>query len=103
MGTRYCGVGSCWVRLRPGVQSDNSSIQGVGSIYETASLYPHPHADVYVSYIQMSGMIMGGMIEADHRLRQYEEQIKLQQKMMRQREKWQRYGEEFASHPKEGS
>ncbi|KAG5999194.1 hypothetical protein E4U43_002224 [Claviceps pusilla] len=46
-------------------------------------------------YLQMSGMVLGGMIEADWRLRQYEYQMRMQRRWMRERAKWQRYEEEF--------
>lgn len=47
------------------------------------------------SYLQMSGMVLGGMIEADWRLRQYENQMRMQRRWMREKAKWQRYEEEF--------
>ncbi|KAG6039330.1 hypothetical protein E4U41_002904 [Claviceps citrina] len=46
-------------------------------------------------YVQMSGMVLGGMIEADWRLRQYEYQMRMQRRWMREKAKWQRYEEEF--------
>ncbi|GAB0136595.1 O-acetylhomoserine sulfhydrylase [Epichloe bromicola] len=46
-------------------------------------------------YLQMSGMVLGGMIEADWRLRQYESQMRMQRRWMREKAKWQRYEEEF--------
>jgi len=42
-------------------------------------------------FIQMSGMVFGGMIEADSRLRQYEASKRLQRKMMIDRAAWDRY------------
>ncbi|QUC19478.1 uncharacterized protein UV8b_03719 [Ustilaginoidea virens] len=46
-------------------------------------------------YLQMSGMVLGGMIEADWRLRQYECQMRMQRRWMRERAKWERFEEEF--------
>ena len=48
------------------------------------------------SYLQMCGMVFGSMIEADHRLRQYEAQVRLQRRIARDRAKWQQYEEEFS-------
>ncbi len=41
-------------------------------------------------------MIMGGWIEADHRMRMYEDRVRLQRRMMQNRAKWERYEQEFA-------
>ncbi|KAF4974298.1 hypothetical protein FZEAL_8780 [Fusarium zealandicum] len=46
-------------------------------------------------YLQMCGMVMGSMIEADGRLRQYENQVRMQRKLIRDKAKWERYEEEF--------
>ncbi|MCJ1476841.1 hypothetical protein MMC13_005510 [Lambiella insularis] len=42
-------------------------------------------------FIQMSGMTLGGMIEADHRLREYEALVRVQKKRERDEAVWQRY------------
>lgn len=47
-------------------------------------------------YIQSAAMIMGGWIEADHRMRMYEDRVRLQRRMMQNRAKWERYEHEFA-------
>ncbi|PHH80352.1 hypothetical protein CDD83_3767 [Cordyceps sp. RAO-2017] len=47
-------------------------------------------------YIQMSGMLLGGMIEADRSLRQYEYQMKMQRRWHQEKAKWERYEEEFS-------
>ncbi|KAI1305610.1 hypothetical protein F5Y03DRAFT_146463 [Xylaria venustula] len=39
-------------------------------------------------YIQMSGMILGGMIEADSRMRRYEQQQRVQRMIARDRAMW---------------
>lgn len=46
-------------------------------------------------YLQMCGMVVGGMIEADWRLRQYEQRVRMQRRIMRDKAKWERYEEEF--------
>lgn len=44
----------------------------------------------------MSGMVFGGMIDADRRLREYEQKMRIQRRLMRERAKWQRYEEEIS-------
>ncbi|KAI0150159.1 hypothetical protein GGR57DRAFT_199106 [Xylariaceae sp. FL1272] len=39
-------------------------------------------------YLQMSGMILGGMIEADSRMRQYEQFIRTQRRLAQNRAMW---------------
>ncbi|KAF4985781.1 hypothetical protein FDECE_16316 [Fusarium decemcellulare] len=46
-------------------------------------------------YLQMCGMVVGSMIEADGRLRAYEHQVRMQRRVMREKAKWERYEEEF--------
>jgi hypothetical protein len=43
----------------------------------------------------MSGMILGGMIEADHRLRDYEAQMRVRRRYMRDQAVWQRFEQEY--------
>lgn len=43
----------------------------------------------------MSAMVLGGMIEADHRLRLYEYQMRMQRRVQREQAKWERYQDEF--------
>ncbi len=45
----------------------------------------------------MSGMILGGMIEADHRLRLYEYQMKMQRRVQREQARWERYEAELGA------
>jgi hypothetical protein len=47
------------------------------------------------SYIQMSGMILGSMIEADKRMVAYEHHVRHQRRVRRDMEVWRRYEEEF--------
>ncbi|KAI0023527.1 hypothetical protein F4780DRAFT_776557 [Xylariomycetidae sp. FL0641] len=46
-------------------------------------------------YIQMSGMVFGGMLEADFRVRQYENYIRFQRRLARDRAMWESYEKEF--------
>lgn len=43
----------------------------------------------------MSGMVMGGMLEADKRLREYEAKIRIQRKMAIDRAAWERYEKQY--------
>ncbi|CAI0646551.1 hypothetical protein CGCF415_v000343 [Colletotrichum fructicola] len=52
-------------------------------------------------YIQMSAMVLGSMLEADHRLREYEARIRMQRRLMRDRAKWERFEQEFLENPEE--
>ncbi|KAI5865660.1 hypothetical protein GGS23DRAFT_437207 [Durotheca rogersii] len=54
-------------------------------------------------YIQMSGMILGGMIEADYRMRQYENRVRVQRRLARDRALWADYEKELAEIEKESS
>ncbi|KAK7912039.1 hypothetical protein PG985_014520 [Apiospora marii] len=47
-------------------------------------------------YIQMSGMILGSMIEADSHMRQYEYRLRMQRQIARDRAKWEALEREFA-------
>lgn len=44
----------------------------------------------------MSGMVLGGMIDADSRLRQYEQRMRMQRRWMREKAKWEQYEEEIS-------
>ncbi|KAI8633260.1 hypothetical protein F5Y19DRAFT_471529 [Xylariaceae sp. FL1651] len=46
-------------------------------------------------YLQMSGMILGGMIEADSRMRRYEQHIRMQRRIARDRAMWDSYEKEL--------
>ncbi|KAG8351454.1 hypothetical protein FVEN_g10429 [Fusarium venenatum] len=46
-------------------------------------------------YLQMCGMVPGAMIEADSRLRAYEQRVRMQRRLMGDRAKWQQYEEEY--------
>lgn len=40
-------------------------------------------------------MVFGGMIEADHRLREYEARVRMQKRIQRDRAMWQRFEEQY--------
>ncbi|KAF2750252.1 hypothetical protein M011DRAFT_465031 [Sporormia fimetaria CBS 119925] len=46
-------------------------------------------------YIQMSGMILGSMIEADKRMIAYEHRMRVHKRMARDAAMWRRYEEEY--------
>ncbi|KAL3427018.1 imidazoleglycerol-phosphate dehydratase [Phlyctema vagabunda] len=51
-------------------------------------------------FLQMSGMVMGAMLEADHRLREYEAKVRMHKRMVRDRAVWESYEKEFEQAPK---
>ena len=48
-------------------------------------------------YVQMSGMVLGSMIDADAHLRQYEHRMRIQRRYMRDQARWERYEQEINS------
>jgi hypothetical protein len=66
-------------------------------VYEAARSEACPQTDLFDSYIQMSGMVLGSMINADHSLREYEQNMRAQRRWMKERAKWERYEEEISS------
>ncbi|KAK2058536.1 hypothetical protein LY76DRAFT_593164 [Colletotrichum caudatum] len=50
-------------------------------------------------YMQMSAMVLGSMLEADNRLREYEAKIRIQKRMLRDKAKWERFEQEFLENP----
>ncbi|KAF9881159.1 imidazoleglycerol-phosphate dehydratase [Colletotrichum karsti] len=52
-------------------------------------------------YVQMSAMVLGSMLEADHRLREYEAKVRMQKRILRDRAKWERFEQEFLENPSE--
>ncbi|TVY33019.1 hypothetical protein LSUB1_G007748, partial [Lachnellula subtilissima] len=46
-------------------------------------------------FLQMSGMIMGSCLEADHRIREYEAKVRMQKRIMKDRAAWEKYEQEF--------
>ncbi|RKF54099.1 hypothetical protein GcC1_214010 [Golovinomyces cichoracearum] len=43
-------------------------------------------------FLQMSGMILGGCLEADHRIREYEAKVRVHKRMIRDQALWNKYG-----------
>ncbi|KAL1876889.1 hypothetical protein VTK73DRAFT_9042 [Phialemonium thermophilum] len=58
-----------------------AALAGVG--YMFSPLYRSLTVQFKV-YIQMSGMVLGGMIDADARLRQYERRMRMEKRLMRE-------------------
>ncbi|KAF3064503.1 putative imidazoleglycerol-phosphate dehydratase protein [Daldinia childiae] len=54
-------------------------------------------------YLQMSGMIVGSMIEADYRMRQYEQRIRMQRRIAQNRAIWVDYEKELMELEDEGA
>lgn len=50
-------------------------------------------------YVQMSSMVLGSMIEADSRLREYEQKVRMHRRVLRERAKWEQYEEEISRNP----
>lgn len=50
-------------------------------------------------FLQMSGMIMGSCLEADHRIREYEAKVRMQKRILRDRVAWEKYEEEYEQAP----
>ncbi|KAL6849509.1 hypothetical protein ACO1O0_009050 [Amphichorda felina] len=46
-------------------------------------------------YVQMSGMVLGSMIDADARLREYEHKMRMRRRWMKEKAKWEQYEEEI--------
>ncbi|KAH8768650.1 hypothetical protein F5882DRAFT_412628 [Hyaloscypha sp. PMI_1271] len=50
-------------------------------------------------FLQMSGMIMGSCLEADHSIRQYEAKVRMEKRMIRDRAVWEQYEQEYEQAP----
>ncbi|PMD43293.1 hypothetical protein L207DRAFT_509806 [Hyaloscypha variabilis F] len=50
-------------------------------------------------FLQMSGMILGSCLEADHRIRQYEAKVRMEKRMVRDRAAWEQYEQEYGEVP----
>jgi hypothetical protein len=44
----------------------------------------------------MSGMVLGGMVAAEHRLQEFEAQMRYKRRMIAEKERWERYEHEFS-------
>jgi hypothetical protein len=47
----------------------------------------------------MSSMVLGSMIEADSRLREYEQKVRMHRRWLREKAKWEQYEEEISRNP----
>jgi len=47
------------------------------------------------SYLQMSGMVIGSMMEADYQLRQFEQRVRIQKRLARERARWESFEREI--------
>lgn len=92
MGNRRCNSGCGRMGLVAYISSNDNSVQSVCPIESCTSAVECSRDS---SYIQMSGMVLGGMVEADWRLRQYEYQMRMQRRWQKEKAKWDRYEEEF--------
>jgi len=43
----------------------------------------------------MSGMVLGGMLEADSRIREYEAAMRMRRRLMREQAMWQSFEEQY--------
>jgi hypothetical protein len=50
----------------------------------------------------MCGMVVGSMLESDASLRRYEERVRMQRRIARDRAKWQRYEDEYVPEEPKG-
>ncbi|EAA32149.1 hypothetical protein GE21DRAFT_7726 [Neurospora crassa] len=46
-------------------------------------------------YIQMSGMVLGGMLEADHRIREYEKTMRMRRRIAADQAMWKQFEETY--------
>ncbi|ROW06007.1 hypothetical protein VMCG_04651 [Cytospora schulzeri] len=67
-------------------------LSGIG--YATSPIYRSLTIQFKV-YIQMSGMAFGSMVEADHRMRQYEAHVRMQRRIAKERAVWQSLQDEL--------
>lgn len=92
VGPVCCRFGRCWICPFSNIQRLNDSIQDVSWIVGH-------QFDVMLAntnrFIQMGFMVMGGSLEADRRIRQYEARIRLEKRMVKDREVWDQYEEEY--------
>lgn len=90
-GTAAAVLGAVAYGWSPVYRSTTIQFKVLGRMTSAALAIAHSRS----RYIQMSGMVLGGMIEGDSRLRQFENQIRMQKRWQREKAKWQRYEEEF--------
>ncbi|KAK0635527.1 hypothetical protein B0T17DRAFT_503051 [Bombardia bombarda] len=49
----------------------------------------------FKAYIQMSGMVLGGMLEADYSIRQYEARMRIQRRLQRDQAMWKSFEDQY--------
>ncbi|CAN9387043.1 unnamed protein product [Alternaria alternata] len=59
------------------------------------SIFPYYFPLTQTSYIQMSGMILGGMLEADKRMVAYQHRVRHHKRVARDMEIWRRYEDSY--------
>jgi len=52
-------------------------------------------------FLQMSGMILGGCLEADHRIREFEVKMRMHKRMIRDKAVWDEYEQDYQEAPKQ--
>lgn len=97
MGRWSSSPGGCGLFLVASLPQNDGSVQSVGFIpISSFNLLGIAWAHSSTSYVQMSAMVLGGMIEADQSLRRYEAQVRAQRRWLREKAKWDRYEQEVA-------
>lgn len=48
-----------------------------------------------LSQLMLSGMILGGCLEADHRIREYEARVRMQKRILRDKAAWESFEQEY--------
>ncbi len=95
VGNRNSGRGSHRISIQPSLSRPHYSVQDVRRITPTKYHYTKGQ----VRFIQMSGMTIGSMIEADRRLRTYELSMRMHKRLARDAEVGRRYEEDHQGRP----
>ena len=64
-------------------------------LYYLSAVFWVTHVSNYTSFVQMSFMTIGSMVEADQRLRAHEVLVRRDKKLKRDAEVWRRYQDEY--------
>lgn len=88
-----------WLHDVAHLQGFDNSVQSVSSYIRCDVERVSCCSDFFFSpltrYLQMSGMLAGAMIEADHSMRQYEAHVRMQRRLARDRAAWQQFEAEY--------
>ena len=98
MGRRDGRPRSHWVRLVARLSTYNYPVQSVSTLGVPPIFLP-PELTYISRFVQMSGMVVGSMIEADSRLREYEQKVRMHRRWLREKAKWEQYEEEIRRNP----